>query len=481
MLAPESAQGAESARTPAGRASRRTRPTPRRQSLLLAVSCLATAAHAKVVDFEVDVGGVPDDPSLTAAWLNGGLMNSSLASLAPGDELVLPNKTFHMMGGIVADGLADVTVRFEGTVVYDDSMKEWPRQQSGGRVLECLKFSRCTNLTLTSSGKALFNGQGKAWWGLPGVGYLARGEDRPRLLDIEDSAHTLVENLYLQNSPYWTFNWHGAQADGLEVRNVDISARRDGKDDHGLIEETAFNTDGFDVAGKNVHIHDCTVWNQDDTVCAKDGSENMLFERIEASGVGLTIGSIGGNSVNRNITFRDIHMHKPVKGIYMKFRGNGLVEDITYENIVIDEPEQTAIWIGPAQQSDSVDLCAAHPCSICWPLVPGAKCGLPDGGQYRNITLRNVTINNPKKPDSYIMANVSVPMDGVRFIDVVVNNPGTKKGKNFYTHCEGVARGVATGKTSPVPPCFMDMTVRSPHSVPTLRTIRPLIDNKNDS
>ena len=52
----------------------------------------------------------------------------------------------------------------------------------------------------------------------------------------------------------------------------------------------------------------------------------------------------------------------------------------------------------------------------------------------------------------------------------------SKKGKNFYTHCEGVARGVATGKTSPVPPCFMDMTVRSPHSVPTLRTIRPLID-----
>ena len=71
----------------------------------------------------------------------------------------------------------------------------------------------------------------------------------------------------------------------------------------------------------------------------------MLFERIEASGVGLTVGSIGGGSINRNITFRDIHMHKPIKGIYMKFRDSGLVEDVTYENIVIDEPGQTAMCL----------------------------------------------------------------------------------------------------------------------------------------
>ena len=171
---------------------------------LAAAACLA--ARAKVIDFEVDVGGVPDDSSLATAWLNGGLMNSTFAALAPGDELVLPNKTFHMMGGIVANDLVDVTVRFEGTIVYDDTIEEWPRgnAERGGGVLECLHFSRCANLTLTSSGKALFNGQGKAWWGLPGIGYLARGEDRPRLLDIEASTNTLVENLYLQNSPYWT-------------------------------------------------------------------------------------------------------------------------------------------------------------------------------------------------------------------------------------------------------------------------------------
>jgi hypothetical protein len=41
----------------------------------------------------------------------------------------------------------------------------------------------------------------------------------------------------------------------------------------------------------------------DDSFCVKDGSSNMLFERLTSSGLGLTIGSIGGSTV-RNITFR---------------------------------------------------------------------------------------------------------------------------------------------------------------------------------
>ena len=57
-----------------------------------------------------------------------------------------------------------------------------------------------------------------------------------------------------------------------------------------------------------------TVWNQDDCIAMKGGT-NMLFERIHASGVGLTIGSLGkGHS--SNITFRDSVMHHTYKGIY---------------------------------------------------------------------------------------------------------------------------------------------------------------------
>jgi len=66
-----------------------------------------------------------------------------------------------------------------------------------------------------------------------------------------------------------------------------------------------------------------------------------LIERVNASGLGLTIGSIGG-SVVKNITFRDCYMHHTYKGIYLKFRDSetpGYIEDILYENILMDEPE----------------------------------------------------------------------------------------------------------------------------------------------
>ena len=100
-----------------------------------------------------------------------------------------------------------------------------------------------------------------------GIGYLVRGENRPNLFRIDDSKGILVENLLFLDSPCWTFNVQ--RVDGLEVRYCEISARRTDEDHHGIIDITAFNTDGFDVTGKNVWIHDCVVWNQDDCIAVK--------------------------------------------------------------------------------------------------------------------------------------------------------------------------------------------------------------------
>ena len=62
------------------------------------------------------------------------------------------------------------------------------------------------------------------------------------------------------------------------------------------------------------YIHDCSVINQDDCFDVKDGTSNVVIERVNASGLGLTIGSISSH-VN-NITFRDSRMDKTYKGIY---------------------------------------------------------------------------------------------------------------------------------------------------------------------
>ena len=191
----------------------------------------------------------------------------------------------------------------------------------------------------------------------------------------------------------------------------------------------------------------------------------MLFERVTASGVGLTIGSISNQIVN-NITFRDCFMHHTWKGIYMKFgegdeEKGGRISNVLYENIYMEAPEQFAIWIGPAQQSDSSILCAAHPCSLCWPQLEdlGATCNMFPNFIYENITLRNITIQDPKFSygQGVIIGNLETPMENIVFDDVRVIDAANAEVERYHT-CKGVATGVALGQTYPVPDCFVDQT-----------------------
>ena len=179
----------------------------------------------------------------------------------------------------------------------------------------------------------------------------------------------------------------------------------------------------------------------------------MLFERISCSGLGLVIGSIGSSVVN-NITFRDCTMPTTVKGIYMKTRWSdegaighsASISNILYENIIIDKPQQYAIWMGPAQQT-------GQPCSLLWTIADKAKCEISAYQTWTNITLRNITINNPEGSPGMLMGNASNPMKNVVFDNVVVTNPGTEPwGDDFY-YCEAV-EGTSVGATTPVPPCF---------------------------
>ena len=109
----------------------------------------------------------------------------------------------------------------------------------------------------------------------------------------------------------------------------------------------------------------------------------------------------------------------------MKFRGGdeiegGRISNVLYENIWMEAPTQFAIWIGPAQQSDTSFLCAAHPCSICWPqLEDYVECNMDQNFIYENITLRNITIVDPKFSygQGVIIGNPETPMK----VDIFIN------------------------------------------------------------
>lgn len=401
-----------------------------------------------IVDF-ASLEPIPNSSALAAEQHNGRILNETLQSLLPGQTLYI-HGTYHVMGGIVAHGLTNITIDLDGRLIFSKRTRRWPRSSRGrdGRsVLECIHLIEPNNITLTSryplpDGGGVLDGSGAAWWGLPFLGYVRNLEDRPRLLRITHGTNILLEHWLLLNSPYWSTLFE--YVNGLVVRYVGILARRTSSESHSLLDLSAFNTDGLDVSGRNVLVHDCNIWTQDDIIAVKDGpivdndhhkdfnpnqpmrvSENMLFERINGTGLGLTIGSIGNWSAVRNISFVDCYLPRTYKGIYLKFnrksKNASLIQDIRFENIVMDEPEQYPIWIGPAQQADSVNICEANPCSLCWPVVPGAECKGERNGTYSRILLKNVSINRPKQGAGIIMGSTDNPMQNVVFDGVRVN------------------------------------------------------------
>mmetsp|Transcript_7424 Transcript_7424/g.11072 ORF Transcript_7424/g.11072 Transcript_7424/m.11072 type:complete len:421 (-) Transcript_7424:934-2196(-) len=419
--------------------------------LLKFISCFVfiSLVSGDIINFE-RIGGIPKIKTYDVAFHNFELFNQTVNKLKPGDTFFIPNSTYTLIGGITASGLNNVTFQIDGTLSFSDDRATWPTNENGD-VMECIYLENISNVIFTSSGKGTLDGNGKKWWGA--IQFLKHQEDRPRLLHIKYSKNVVMEKLLLKNSPYWTF--FAENSDGLVIRYTDVDARWTKQDYHTLIDLQAFNTDGFDVTGNDVYIHDCNIWNQDDCIAVKDGSQNMLFERISCSGLGLVIGSIGSSQV-KNITFRDSVMPSTFKGIYLKTRWNDAaaigdaasISDILYENITIDAPQQYAIWIGPAQQT-------GQPCSLLWPNVDYAQCIMSGYQTWENIVLRNITIRNPKGSPGVIFGNVSNPIRGLIFDNVVVENPGDEPwGDDFY-YCEGI-QGTALGNTFPVPPCFAE-------------------------
>eukprot|EP01032_Pedospumella_encystans_P026535 gene26535-29981_t len=230
---------------------------------------LAVAGHfgsATIYNFEA-LGARPHNSSYAIAEANGRLLNDTINKLVPGDTLFISNKTFAVTGGIKADGLRNITFRIDGTLSFNDDRETWPVKENGD-VEECILFTNIEDIIFTSSGTGTLNGNGKAWWGA--IQFLKFQENRPRLMHIIGSKNVLVEHLLFKDSPYWTF--YAEKCDGMVIRYSDVSARWTDKDEHTLLDLQAFNTDGFDVTGKNVHIHDCNIWNQDDCIAVKDGS-----------------------------------------------------------------------------------------------------------------------------------------------------------------------------------------------------------------
>lgn len=493
--------------------------------------------------FDTDAGGISSDTpsSYWTARRNKDKFNSFVKdTLKPGDTLVFPKgKTFWFLGGAGGENLSNITFVFDGSIKFVNSLfvrTFWPRADGSNRD-PCFFFQSCDHLKFTSTtapqvvdkdGRessspfptndtrlkmdgnghgGLIDGGGELWWGY--LNYALIGENRPKIIQMQACNYVLFENIELRSSPFWSF-W-APDTNNLEVRWSKVECIRPpllsdsyevqqlerafpaikpylrnflSKSSHNLYQLGAFNTDGFDVMGGNIHVHHVDVLNQDDCISVKAGvpgynSHDILVEDCRASGMGLVIGAIGlPDTIAQNIVFRNCYMPKTDKGIYFKVLDvpdtqeyAGLIRNITVENVQMDDPN-IPIWIGPAQQADTFpNILEGQPASLLWPwfdFLPQVTCP-GTRGLFEDIHLKDITINNPSVIENRGVGVIRASEDPkyamkrLKFENVKVNMKN-QTNAFYYTGPPGPVTGdsyedcVAIGDTWPVPTHFEDDT-----------------------
>jgi len=206
------------------------------------------------------------------------------------------------------------------------------------------------------------------------------------------------------------------------------------------------------------------IENYDDAVAVKPTSRNangyascsedMVIRNSQTKfSVGMTIGSVpphdNFNCVN-NITFDNIEMRHPIKGIYVKTNpgnsGTGIISNITYSNMKIRDSLWYPIWIGPQQQRQPGT--AGTGCSFFYPIVD--KCPTQPRVPIVNMNLINITLTGGVTMPGVIICNATRPCSN--FLMENVQNTGIFLVQDSYD-CQNVENFTVIN-SSPAPQCI---------------------------
>ncbi|KAI2630445.1 glycoside hydrolase [Xylaria nigripes] len=216
------------------------------------------------------------------------------------------------------EGLNDgTTVIFEGTTTF--GYAEWDGSLfsvSGNRI------------TVKGAANSVLDGQGALYWdGQGGSG----GVTKPKFFKANHLNDSVLDGITIRNAPKNSFSLNYVY--NLTVVDVTVDDR-DG-------EALGKNTDAFNVNNADgVTIIGAKVWNQDDCVAVNSGRNIYFGSGFCSGGHGLSIGSIGDQTVNvvSNVTFADSTVQKSQQSVRIKTisGATGTVDDITYRNIFLD-------------------------------------------------------------------------------------------------------------------------------------------------
>jgi polygalacturonase len=395
----------------------------------------------------LDYGGIPGGEENTPhAFSNAHALTSAILaanSSATDKTVLIPGGQSFIMMPIYVSHIYNVDLVVNGTVYASQDYESW--NYTGNCYYNFWEINDSGNLTVTGSG--VVDGQGFWWWmreylaffNLPGN----KGA-RPHLVIMNRVKGAYFSGVKYQNSPSWHLRFDDVEDFLLENFEIYVNSFAEQRNKFKIgslfwfwqklgLPTYALNTDGIDPVGKNVVMRNLIITSMDDAIAVKPGhsnrvyakcSENIIAENITVYfGVGMTIGSVppsGNHACIRDVTFRNVTFYQPFKAVYVKTNpgeGDGVIENILYEDLKVKNPLWWGIYIGPQQQKQpdgGGPGCMIYPC--------GDICHTQPRISVRNITLHNVDIRDGLFPPGVIRCNMTNPCTDFTFDNVKVSN-----------------------------------------------------------
>jgi len=410
-------------------------------SRFFGIVALASTALGQSALNILDFGAIPGDYSLDVCVSNGNAIQTALYAAnasAESKQVLVPADNDFCIFKVEASYLYDVQFTIEGNLTFTNNMTYW-LEVNGQNHDPVIDLSECHGCTVDGSGTV--DGQGYDWW----VWCMHGNEDlRPFLFKISLSTDIVVDGVTFSNSPSWTIvldDVVGAHLkNGKVITNVEAQKElfiQFGHWDYKFNHPTyPLNTDGIDVMAKDVLIENFFIYNYDDGIAVKPSdqrdkyttcTQNIVARNLTVvQSVGMSIGSVPPRTeINcvKDVVFDNIKMITPAKAIYVKSNpgtsGQGIIHNITYQNMYIEGAFWYPIWIGPQQQNQP-DGTADTGCSFFYPIVDA--CPTNPLVTFSDITIRNVTFEKSVTMPGVILCDAANPCTGLD-ISYVTNNP----------------------------------------------------------
>ena len=322
---------------------------------------MTTPVRAHRFDLVKDFGAVGDGKTLNTEAVRRAVAAAEAKAGDGGAEIVVPGSStstgsgsaIYLTAPFNLTSKCTLTVEAGATLKASDDPSLWPvvpaldsygqgRDHPGPRRAPFVGGLHLSDVVLRGPGA--IDGSGASWWARHKAGN--ETFTRGRLVEFLWTDGILLEDLRLENSPFWTV--HPVFSSNVVARRLTIDNPNDSP-----------NTDGFDPDSTvNVSLVDSFFSVGDDGVAIKSGwdcagldvgmpSANIHIRNLTVNSpccAGVCIGSEMSGGV-ADVLVEDVHLQSVGQGLRIKAglgRG-GFVKNITYRNVYMENAIHSAI------------------------------------------------------------------------------------------------------------------------------------------